>query len=267
MADWRKLLGKKEGAVLPWLGGARVRMKDREVRVAERPDKAGWYRFEVEGRNAKALAPAEPALEGLPKVKGHIAYETLFPPNAPPERIALMPDDEPALFASCTCRRWHNGALVVGELDFEGESEEEVRRAFADKKTLEWVPGVPSTLRAAFAWATMRRTSIALGIPCSPREAWPHTAEIAEGGEDAVEEVLRRLAELRAGRELRVGGRVLRIGRVLARIAHRPEATLANAEDRAYAALDAAGARVTQVRKLAGGQQLEVHYDFAGSVS
>ncbi len=59
--------------VLAYFGGARVRMKDREVRCE--PGEAGWFEFEVEGRNAKRVGPAEPNVGGLPKVRGVLAHE------------------------------------------------------------------------------------------------------------------------------------------------------------------------------------------------
>jgi hypothetical protein len=263
MTDWRKLIGKKESVVLPYLGGGRVRAKDREVVLSKRPEKVGWYRFEIEGRSAKPLEPAEAELVGLPKVRGHVAFETLFAANAPPERIALMPDDEPPLFASGTCHRWHSGEIVFGELDFEGEVEEEARRLFAEKKTLEWAAGVPATLRAAFAWATIRRASHEKGIPCSPREAWPHVAEIAQGGRAAAEALLDQLEELRHGRRIVVAGQRVRV-RAMVEAAHGPTPTLENAQERATAALEAAGAHVHSLRRLDGGRRLEAHFFFGG---
>jgi hypothetical protein len=263
VTDWRKLIGKKESVVLPYLGGERIRAKDREVRLAEPPAKLGWYRFEIEGRNAKAVEPAEPDFHGLTKVRGHVAFETLFPAGAPPQRIALMPDDEPPLFASCICFRWHTGDIVFGELDFEKDSEGELRQLFAERKPVEWPVGVPATLRAAFAWATVHRLSEEKDIPCSPREAWPHTSDIAMGGPEAASALLEKLEELRHGRRIIVAGRSVRL-RAMVEHATRALATYGNAVERARDSLEAAGARPLSLRRLAAGQQLEVHFDFQG---
>jgi hypothetical protein len=262
MTDWRKLIGKKEQVVLPYFVGPRVRMKDREVRLTTPLERAGWYRFEVEGRQATPIDAAEPELAGLTKVRGTIAYDVFFASGAPPERVAIMPADEPPLFASCACFRWHSGELVFGELDFEGEVDEEARRLFADRKPLEWAEGVPATVRAAFAWATVRRTSTEKDIPCSPREVWPHTAEIAQGGPAAAEALLERFEELRHRRRIIVAGKAIRVRAMVERAVTAADATLQNADARANAAIDAAGGQITSIRHLAAGRQLEVHFNF-----
>ena len=263
MTDWRKLIGKKEELVLPYFGGPRVRLKDREVRLGDRPEKAGWYRFEVEGRAARVLEPREGDITGLPEVRGHVAFEQLFSQDGP-ERIVIMPEDEPSLFQSCTCARWWSGDLVWGAEGFDAEAEEDVRRAFAERGTLEWARGVPATLRAAFAWATARRAGMEKRIPCSPREIHPHASAIADGGPAAAEAVLDELEHARHGERIIINGQTLRVRQVVARAAaHNRAATLENAEERVLVALDAAHARFMAMRRLAG-QQLEVRFDFLG---
>lgn len=263
MTDWRKLIGKRESVVMPYFGGARVRSKDREVALAERPDKPGWYRFEIEGRKAKPMEPAEPSLDGLPKVRGCLAFESLFAASAPPEYVMLMPEDEPPLFGSCTAHRWYSGELVFGEMDFEGEAGEIARSAFTARKGLDDEKGIPATLRAAFAWATVRRASQEKRIPCSPREVWAHASEVASGGHIAAEALLDRLDELRRGKRIVVAGQAIHIREVVAR-ATLPAATMGNAAERADAVLTAAGARLTAARRIAHGEQLEVHFEFGG---
>jgi hypothetical protein len=265
VSDWRKFLGKKERVVAAWLGGARVRLRDREVRLADRPASPGFWAFEVEGRNAKVIEHAEADFTGLQKVRGVLVGDVLFAIGAPPERVALLPEDDPAMFASCTCFRWHDGALLFGELDFEGEAEALARAAFDERRGFEWEKGIPAHLRAAFAWATVRRTSRERDIACSPREAWPHAAEIAEGGDAAASALLDKLEELRHGRRVIVaGGAAIRLGRVLEDASRRGEATLENAEEHAYEAVAAAGGRVSSVRHLQRGAQLEVQFEFQG---
>ncbi len=265
MSDWRKFLGKKERVVAAWLGGARVRLRDREVRLADRPESHGFWAFEIEGRNAKALERADADFTGLAKVRGVLVGDVLFAMSAPPERVELLPDDEPAMFASCTCHRWHDGSLLFGELDFEGEAEELARAALAERRGFEWEKGIPANLRAAFAWAIIKRVARERDIPCSPREAWPFASEIAEGGDGAAIVVLDKPEELRHGRRVLVaGGAAIRLGAVLEHAAQRGAATLENAEERAYEAIAAAGGRVSSVRHLQQGRMLEVDFQFGG---
>ena len=261
MTDWRKLIGKKDVVVLPYFGGPRVRLKDREVALIKQPEKAGWYRFEVEGRTARLLDVAEGDLTELPAVRGYVAFEQLFT-SGRPERIALMPEDEPPTFAACTCRRWWSDELAFDVLELEGEIEDEVRRVFGERGTLERVRGVPAPLRAAFAWATVRRAATEKKVPCSPSEVWPRSAEIADGGPATAEALLEQLEQARHGRRIVIGGHSLRVRTLVARAhAAAAGATLDNAEERVLAALDAAGARYMGMRRLAG-QQLEVRFDF-----
>lgn len=264
MSDWRKFLGKKERVVAAWLGGARVRLRDREVRLAERPEAHGFWAFEVEGRSAKPLERADADFSGLQKVRGVLVGDVLFAMGAAPERVDLLPDDAPAMFASCTCFRWHDGSLIFGELDFEGEAEELARTALAERRGFEWEKGIPANLRAAFAWAIIKRVARERDVPCSPREAWPYASEIAEGGDTAASAILDKLEELRHGRRIVVaGGAAIRLGAVLER-ARRGAETIENAEERAYEAIAAAGGRVSSVRQLQRGQMLEVDFQFRG---
>jgi hypothetical protein len=263
VTDWRKLIGKRESVVLPYFGGARVRSKDREVRLTERPEEPGWYRFEIEGRNAKPMESAEADLTGLPKVRGFLAFESLFASGAAPEYVRLMPEDEPPLFASCTCHRWYSGELVCGEMDFEGEAEELARQAYATRGGLTYERGIPAALRGAFAWATVRRASREKDIPCSAREAWPHASDVASEGHTAAEALLERLDVLRRGRRIVVAGQTIRVREMVER-ATQPAATRGNAAERADVALAAAGARLISARQIAHGNQLEVRFEFGG---
>lgn len=256
-------MNRRERVVLAYFGGTRVRTKDREVRCEE--GEPGWLEFEIEGRVAKRVGPAEPSFAGLPKVRGVLALEWLFRSGEAPERVMLVPPDEPPMFASCTCHRWHDGTLVFGELDFEGEVEGTAREAFAERMPVDWVKGAPAAMRAAFAWAVVARAAREKKIPCSVREAWPRFAEIAEHGEDAARALLDELDELRHGKRVMVGGVNVRVRQLAEHAARAAEnATLENATERAEAALHAAGAVAHGIRRIDAGRSLEVHFMFGG---
>jgi hypothetical protein len=263
VSDWRKFLGKREAMTLAYFGGTRVRMKDREVRCdAGEP---GWFSFEVEGRNAKRLGPADPALEGLTKVRGVLAHDVLFRAGEKPERVELMPEDEPPMFSSAACHRWHDGTLVFGALDFEGEVEEIARDALAERTTIEWVKGASAPLRAAFGWAVVRRASNEKKIPCSVGEVWSKLGDVADAGDAAAIALLERLDEMRHGPRVTIAGVDIRVRRVVERATREAgEATYANAAERAETALTAAGAHVHGIRALDGRRQLEARFQFGG---
>ena len=247
--------------MLAYFGGTRVRTRDRELRTEA--GEPGWLVFEIEGRTAKRVGPADPATDGLPKLRGVLVGALFFCGTA--ERVRLMPSDEPPMFASATCYRWHDGTVVFGELDFEGEVEEAARTALAERRGIAWVKGASSQLRAAFGWAVASRVAREKKIPLSVREAWPRLGEIADEGDDAAGSLLEHLEEMRHGPRVVVAGEAIRLRRVIERATEaRGEATLANAAERAETALGAAGARVLAIRRLDGGRHLEVRFEFGG---
>src|SRR5512139_3001130 len=122
MVDYRKFLGKTEELVLPYLGGTSVETKDRRFRLAQRPPRPGWYRFTISGRQATLREPAfavEPAVDDLPKLRGHLHRGWFFAPSAPPEELFLLPEDEAPPFQSVIARRWHGGEALFDALDFD----------------------------------------------------------------------------------------------------------------------------------------------------
>ena len=92
--DYTKFLGKKDEAVLAYLGGPHAYGKDRRVRVGEPRPSLGFHRFEIAGRSARALAEAMPALDGLPRARGHHVRGWLVSSDL--ERIQLLPEEEPS---------------------------------------------------------------------------------------------------------------------------------------------------------------------------
>jgi hypothetical protein len=258
--DYRRHLGASAELVLLYLGGATVDAADRTLRV-EGDAQVGWWRFRAAGRRATPIGPAEvPDLSGLPAVRGHLMGEWLVGEAGRTERVYLLPDDEPPLFSPLRARRWHGGALVFEELEYESGIEEEVRRALEDGRSLADVKGVPAPLRAAFAYALADREARTLGIPVGPLEIRKHVAAIASEGRERVAILLRDLearrnAEEAATREARFLAR--------AREAALQPARETSLEERVQTALEAAGARLRRLRRMARGLA-EVTWDFEG---
>jgi hypothetical protein len=275
--DYTKFLNKKEHVVLAYLGGAHVFGKDRRLRIeaplAERPA-PGFHRFEVSGRNARALEAVDPPdLGGLPKARGHLFdgwLVSLADGGAITlDRLSLLPADEPPPLATGRARRWHSGDLLFESLDFDGEAEEQARLRLEQLAPLGDLKGVPSTLRTAYGIALALAVSRRVGTPIAVREAAPHAVHLAEVGEPAARELFARIEQERLAAQERAWARALTEGRPLARIrgprgtSQAVVPTLENATERAEAALDGAQARMLAARRL-GGDNLEVAFQFMG---
>jgi hypothetical protein len=266
--DYRKFLGKVESAVLPYLGGGTVDAPSRRLRVTT-PPAPGWWRFEVQGRTATACEPAEPeGLEALPLVRGHLWGTRLVREGAVAEPLSLLPEEEPPRFSPLRARRWHDGTLLFESLEFEGEAEGLVRLALEEGGTLAEVKGVPASLRAAFGYTVLEAASRALGIRFSAAEVRGQVLAVAGTGRSAAESRLRALA---SEREAHV--RALEARRQALEAASRAEAVAALRSQprqrqpegmaRVERALESAGARLHDTRRLGGGR-LEVTFSFMG---
>jgi hypothetical protein len=284
--DYTKFLGQKEHVVLAYLGGAYVFGKDRRLRVDAPVDARpalGFHRFEVSGRKARALERADAAgsaeLRDLPKVRGHFVAGWLVHGAgiAALDRLALLPEEEPAPFAVTRARRWHSGEYVFESLDFDTEAEDEARLRLEQNRALGDLKGVPATLRRAYGIALALATAARQHLPLSVREAAPHATRIADEGEPAARELMvvidreRREAEERAriraivqGAALAAGGSALgRSGRVGGAGRGGAAPTPENAAERAENALDGAHARMLGSRRLSP-LQIEVTWEFMG---
>jgi hypothetical protein len=274
--DYRKLLGKVESAVLPYFGGGTVDAPSRRLRVPQ-PVAAGWWRFELKGREATAREPASPeGLEALPRVRGHLWGTRLVREGAVAEALALMPEEEPPRLSPVTARRWHDGTLLFEGVEFESEAEESARHALEEDRPLGDARGVSASLRAAFGFAVLEATSRATGIPFAPVEARAKVLDVAREGRGTAERCLRALADERV-RYLRLREEQEAPRDASARAAahrlqsHRGgdltpgERFRAEAEVGAWVerALDKAGARLLSHRRLGDGL-LEVVYTFMG---
>jgi hypothetical protein len=274
--DYTKFLGKKEHVVLAYLGGAHVFGKDRRLRIdaplGEWPA-PGFHRFEVSGRKARSLEPVEPPdLSGLPKARGHHVDGWLVSSGGGRialDRLALLPPDEPPPLATARARTWHSGDLLFESLDFDGEVEEEARLRLEQLGPLGDLKGVSATLRAAYGIALALAVGRRLGTPIAVREAAAHATNLADAGEPAARELFARIERERLAAQERAWARALVEGRPLARVrgprgTSQVVPTLENAAERAEAALDGAQARMLAARRLGGGNNLEVAFQFMG---
>jgi hypothetical protein len=274
--DYTKFLNKKEHVVLAYLGGAHVFGKDRRLRVdGERPAH-GFRRFEVSGRNARSLEAVDaPDLSELPKVRGHLVAGWLVSSASSGGaitlgRVSLLPEDEPSPLAMARARVWYSGDLLFESLDFDGEPEEQARLRLEQLAPLGDLKGVAATLRTAYGIALALAMGRRLGAPIAVREAAGHAMQLAEGGEPAARELFARIERDRLAEQERAWARALVAGRPLARVrgprgaSRNVVPTLDNAAERAEAALDGAEARMLATRRLGGGNQLEVAFEFMG---
>jgi hypothetical protein len=274
--DYTKFLNKKEHVTLAYLGGAHVFGHDRRMRVEGERPAVGYHRFEVSGRNARSLETTDaPDLGDLPKARGHLVAGWLVSSSSSGgtitlDRVALLPEDEPAPLAIARARRWHSGDLLFESLDFDGEPEEQARIRLEQRASLADLKGVAATLRTAYGIALALAVGRLLGTPIAVREAASHAMQLADGGEPSARELFARIERERAIEQERAWTRALVAGRPLARVrgprggSRTVVPTLDNATDRAEAALDAADARILAARRLASGSQLEVAFQFMG---
>ena len=255
--DYSKFLNKTEHVVLAYLGGPYAYGKDRRFRIAEARPPSGFHRFEVRGRDARAIeaveSPDPSLLSRLPKARGHHVAGWLVAPEL--HRLSLVPAEELPPLAIVRARRWHSGDLVFESQDFDGEAEETARLRLEKLEPIADVKGVASSLRIAFGLALGLAVARRERIVVSLREIASHAVRIAEGGGDVARELVVSIERRR----------VLEADRVRARVAmqHRAQqaATIANPAERAERALDAAHARMLSSRYLGDGN-LEVTWQF-----
>jgi hypothetical protein len=273
VVDYRKFLNKTETITAPWLGGRSIDLPDRRLRLNARIDRPGWYRFEIKGRIATAPSPTDAAdLSALPRVRGYLWRERLVLDGARAEPLHLLPEEEAPRFSPVSARRWHGGALLFDTLEFESEVEGAVREALAKGAAIADLKGVPASLRAAYGFALGEQAARRMNVPVTASELRGHVGRIAEGGLEAAEAAIHALVaereqterELREVRE-RVAAAQLRaeveaVREARARDRRRRADTL---EERAWEALEKAGADFESARQL-GGDQGEIVFGYLG---
>lgn len=268
--DYSKFLNKKEEVVLAYLGGPHAYGKDRRVRVDEPRPSIGFHRFEIKGRNARALEAVDsPSLEGLPKARGHFVRGWLVSNElkAKLESIQLLPAEEPMPFAIVRARRWHSEDLIFESLDFDSEVEEAARLTLEKNEPLGEMKGVPASLRTAYGIALLSKVAAEMRIPISVREALPVAGKVAADGEAIARPFLVQIDARRTEEAERARIQALLAGQrprgpvTAYRTPARNHPTLENAAERAEEALDAAHARMLSSRNLGNGS-LEVTFEF-----
>jgi hypothetical protein len=255
--DFRKFLASTSApVVLPYFGGTRVDAPDRRLRVADGLE-PGWWTFKVDGRRAIPVERAEPAdLSALPAVRGHWAEGWIYASGKELARVALPPAEEPAPLSRCTGRRWHSGDVLLESIDFEDDAELEARAALEEGRPIGAIRGIVPSLRAAFGFAVAAAVARSLDIPVSPREVAGRVHEIAEGGRAAATAFLQAIAE-----ERRRQAETIELASLVGTA--RPRARPGDPSARADAALEGAGARMLDCRRLGAGQ-LEVRFELDG---
>jgi len=277
--DYKAFLSKTETLVLPYFGGTRVDALDRRLRVhAEATDgfAPGWWRFQVDGRNAvpKEQAPAAdlPDLGALPAVRGHWVSGWVVIDGKQLARIAFPPDDEPPPLSRVTARRWYSGDVLFDTIDFEDDAEVTARRALEERRPLGDVKGVVPSLRAAFGYALGMTLARELDIDVTPRELTPRVVAIADGGREVVREMFTALLEQRR-REAEEARRRAEEAEAAARLATavkgarviQRRGTRHDPERRVDDTLERAGARMLSARLVARGEQIDVTYEVDGT--
>lgn len=251
MIDHQRFLGAATTEVLPYLGGPSVDARDRRLRVTDRVPE-GWWAFRIEGRIATPGDPASmPDVTDLPALRGHTTDGYLLHAGGRAEVLHLAEGGDIGRFAPTSGRRWPSGDLLFEAVGYETGAEEEVRDAFDQRRGIDDVRGVPSTLRAAFAVATAIRAGTDAEIPVTPVEVIPWIGAVASGGDAATADVLEhlRVERLRSPSGLAAG--------------RAPAPAARDDEERIDDALRAVGAAVHEVHRL-GPDVLRVRYRFDG---
>jgi hypothetical protein len=267
--DYRRFLGKREERVAPVVDGA-AWLADRAVRCDGGP---GWFRVAVSGRTAERGAAATgdevaAALARLPRSRGPVVGLDdgwgMVLAGARCARVELVPGgEEPAALAPARARRWPVGELLLWEgLDFEGEAEEQARRALEEGRGVDDVKGLAAELRAAFVFAAVRAAGRELGIAAAPVEVTRWIGEVAARGRPAAEEALRALARERALHAARQA-QAAEVRRAAARAAAAPPRPAPDLETRVERAMRNTGARALGVRRTGDGL-VEVRWIFHG---
>jgi hypothetical protein len=171
---WRDLLQTgDERIVLPWIGGRSLRLRERAyVLEGALPAEHAWYSFRLRGRKAIVEGdPLDPRPELLDfRVGGYLVGDRIVadgervdPDPArigrSAERVGLIEPGIDRFVRIAAGRTFEDGPLIYEGLDMPLGPEEEVLRAFLDRRpSVDHVRGVPPALDAAFRMETFQRS-------------------------------------------------------------------------------------------------------------
>ncbi len=158
--DYRKFLQAKddEGLRLPYFTGLKV-CDDRRVYRLRSPLDPGWYQFRLRGRCAEAQAAIEPDPNAwkLQRISGYLMNQQLITDRQCVRLFGLPQDEEFPRFSSVVAWRWFDGSHGFESLNFESETEAEVRSAYEEDRSINHLKGVTPALAHTFLLESTKR--------------------------------------------------------------------------------------------------------------
>jgi len=172
--NWRELLqARDETLVSPWLGGRRLRSGERLWTIeGNLPRDIGWHSFKLNGRRATwidDLSMPTPDTLGY-EVRGYLVGDRVVADgvHVDPDPAKITSFSEPVALLDrgldrfvrvVAGRLFEDGPLVFKFQDFPSGSEEDVLKAYFDRKeSLDGIPNVSPALDAAFRMETWVRS-------------------------------------------------------------------------------------------------------------
>lgn len=171
--SWRDLIEVPRRVTLPWTGGATVHERDREYRIDfidRLPNEHGWYNFQLAGRRANSVIPADADISVLKfRRNGYLVGDRIIFDDARvdpdpkqifacSEQVHLIPDALDRFARVCVGRVYAEGPLIFAEPAFPLGPEDEVSNAYLDRaSSVSQIKGVVPALDAAFRMETHLR--------------------------------------------------------------------------------------------------------------
>ncbi|MEJ7732850.1 MAG: hypothetical protein WKG00_27105 [Polyangiaceae bacterium] len=118
------------------------------------------------------------------------------------EPVHFLPEEEAPALSVCRARRSWSTELCFEMLDFDGEAEEQARRALEEAAAARR-EGRGRFAAAAFGMAVMGETARRAGVPMAALEVRQHMLRVADEGAAAAAEVVAALTRERAENERR----------------------------------------------------------------
>ena len=150
--DYSQFLQKPDELLrLPCFGGKSVCDDQRTYRLRNTLP-PGWYQFRKSGRYLAVEGCTPPDLDAwkLPRVTGYVMNGRLVTNDSRACLFGLPEDEDLPKFAPVSARKWFDGHLLYGGLEFETETEIKVREAFEDERSIDGIKGVTPALAHVF---------------------------------------------------------------------------------------------------------------------